>query len=87
LRTYGPLLSQGLRAAYCNVLGRVTGESAVRVTLNGRSLYGIKDLASQMIDVYLLCDPSTGQAVGELDGADEVDLWHYAVVQATGQVG
>jgi hypothetical protein len=87
LRAYGPLLSPNLRAAYYGVLGLVPGASAVRVTLNGQTLYGIRDIASQVVAEYLLCDPSTGQAVGELTGPDEVELWHYAVVRASGQVG
>ncbi len=85
--TYGALLTPSLRAAYYRVLGQVDHESAVQLSLNGHTYYGLRDIATDASDFYLLCDPATGQAVGELWGPDLIDLWHFAVVDRQGQTG
>lgn len=83
---YGPILKPDLRAAYYKVLARTPGETAVTVQLNGHTYYGFRDLAPSVGDFYLLCDPATGLAVGELYDMTLIELWTVAVVDADGEV-
>ena len=81
---YGSMLQPELRAAFYRVLSRVSGESAVEVSMNGHTYYGFRDLATNAGALYLLADPSTGEAVGELLGPNQVELWTAAVATTDG---
>src|SRR4029079_7457135 len=82
----GPILKPDLRAAYYKVLGQTPGETAVTVQLNGHTYYGFRDLAPAVGDFYLLCDPATGLAVGEVYDTTLIELWTVAVVDAEGDM-
>jgi hypothetical protein len=88
-RTYGPLLSPRLRAAFFKVLGKVPGGRAHRIVLSGHTYYGFVDItAGAQWEKHLLCDPETGQVVGERYGtSDQIALWHYAVVNGVNETG
>lgn len=88
-RTYGPLLSPRLRAAFFKVLGKVPGGMAHRIVLSGHTYYGFVDItAGAQWEMHLLCDPETGQVVGERYGtSDQIELWHYAVVNGVDETG
>jgi hypothetical protein len=84
LNQYGAILKPDLRAAYYQVLGITPGETAVTVQLDGHTYYGFRDLAANGGNFYLLCDPATGLAVGELYDTTLIELWTVAVVDAEG---
>jgi hypothetical protein len=86
LNQYGPLLKPAVRAAFYQVLDLIPGESAVTVTLDGHTYYGFRDMTTSVGDFYLLCDPETGQAVGEAYGTNLIEFWHVAVVDDEGAV-
>jgi hypothetical protein len=81
---YQTILKPDLRAAYYKMLGITPGETAVTVQLDGHTYYGFRDLAPAVGDFYLLCDPATGLAVGELYDTTLIELWTVAVVDAEG---
>jgi hypothetical protein len=84
---FGPLLSPKLRAALFRVVGMVNGVTANQTTVDGRPYYGILDVASQPnSNAFLLCDPATGQVVGERYAYGSIQLWSYAVVNSTDEM-
>jgi hypothetical protein len=86
LRQYGPIMKPDLRAAYYKVPGLVAGETAVTIQLNGHTYYGFRDMAAPVGNFYLLCDPATGLAVGEVYDTTLIELWTVAVVDADGDM-
>jgi hypothetical protein len=86
-RFYGPLIPPTLRAALFRVLGMANGETVNQITVDGRTYDGFRDIsASPDVAGYLLCDPATGQAVGERYQDGGIELWHYAVVASTDEI-